>query len=230
MENGGKRYCVVTPYFKGSIASESLLDSVARQTVAVDHILVADGFPQPWLSSKPVRHVMLDRAHGDYGNVARGVGALLAVAEKYSGIAFLDADNWYDEDHIECCLAAARTSPDCVFVAAQRKFVRPDGSVMVSVRPAEVPHARAHRYELLFLSSERLSIRPSLVHDAPRVVGIRRSSILFAAAIEWFGPRGRTEGDGELSLHVRAGLSRERRGAASRRKAQPELEQPAGLD
>jgi hypothetical protein len=32
-------------------------------------------------------------------HLARGVGALAAVAEKYSGIAFLDADNWYDRDH-----------------------------------------------------------------------------------------------------------------------------------
>ena len=142
MNDGGKRYCVVTPYFKEDPELlNRCLESVARQTVAVDHILVADGFPQPWLSSKPVRHIMLDRAHADYGNVARGVGALLAVAEKYSGIAFLDADNWYDDDHIESCLAAAQASSDCVFVAAQRRFVRPDGSVMVSVRPAEIPHA-----------------------------------------------------------------------------------------
>jgi hypothetical protein len=143
MEDGGKRYCVVTPYFKEEPALLTrCMDSVLRQTVAVDHILVADGFPQEWISTKSVRHVILDRAHSDYGNVARGVGALLAVAEKYSGIAFLDADNWYDDDHIACCLAAAQASPNSVFAAAQRKFVRPDGSVMVSVRPAEVPYAQ----------------------------------------------------------------------------------------
>jgi hypothetical protein len=142
MGGGDKRYCVVTPYYKEDPSLlNRCLDSVARQTVAVDHIVVADGFPQPWLSSKPVRHIMLDRAHADYGNVARGIGALLAVSEKYSGIAFLDADNWYDDDHVESCLAAAQSSPGCVFAAAQRKFVRPDGSLMETVRPAEVPHA-----------------------------------------------------------------------------------------
>jgi hypothetical protein len=142
MDDGARRYCVVTPYFKEEPALlNRCLDSVARQTVKADHIFVADGFPQPWLSQKPIRHVMLDRAHGDYGNVARGVGALLAISEKYSGIAFLDADNWYDDDHLECCIAAAAANPASVFVAAQRKFVRPDASVMVSVRPAEVPNA-----------------------------------------------------------------------------------------
>jgi hypothetical protein len=142
MDAGSKRYCVVTPYFKEDASMlNRCIDSVRRQTVAADHVLVADGFPQEWISSKPVRHVTLDRAHGDYGNVARGLGALMAIAEKYSGIAFLDADNWYDDDHIECCLAAARSSPQSIFVAAQRRFVRPDASVMVSVRPAELPYA-----------------------------------------------------------------------------------------
>ena len=142
MDDGDKRYCVVTPYFKEEPAVlNRCIDSVIRQTVAVDHILVADGFPQDWISTKPVRHVILDRPHSDYGNAARGLGALMAVAEKYSGITFLDADNWYDDDHIESCLTAARNSPNSVFVAAQRKFVRPDGSIMASVRPAEVPNA-----------------------------------------------------------------------------------------
>ena len=143
MDHGGKRYCVVTPYFKEEPSLlNRCIDSVVRQTVAADHILVADGFPQEWISTTRVRHAILDRPHGDYGNVARGIGALMAVAEKYQGIAFLDADNWYDDDHIECCLAAAQISPQSVFVAAQRRFVRPDGSVMVSVRPAEVPYAQ----------------------------------------------------------------------------------------
>jgi hypothetical protein len=142
MDNGDKRYCIVTPYFKEEPPLlNRCMDSVRRQTVAVDHILVADGFPQEWVSTKPVRHVILDRPHGDYGNVARGVAALMAVAEKYDGIAFLDADNWYDDDHVECCLAAARDSPNSAIAAAQRKFTRPDGSVMVAVRPAEVPYA-----------------------------------------------------------------------------------------
>ena len=68
------------------------MDSVRRQTTKVDHMLVADGFPQDWISTEPVRHLILDRPHADYGDVARGVGALTAVAEKYDGIAFLDAE------------------------------------------------------------------------------------------------------------------------------------------
>lgn len=115
------------------------MDSVRRQSVRVDHMLVADGYPQDWIDGEPVRHQKLDRAHGDYGNFARGVGALAALAEAYDGILFLDADNWYDEDHVAVCLEAAASAPQIPFVAAQRRFVRPDLSVMTSVRPAEVP-------------------------------------------------------------------------------------------
>lgn len=127
-----KRYCVVTPYYQETRPIlERCVRSVAAQTVAVDHLMVADGHPQEWLDGEPVRHLRLDRSHGDFGNAARGLGAMLAVAEKYDAIAFLDADNWYDPDHVETCLAAAATSPNRPdFVAAQRHFVRPDESIM----------------------------------------------------------------------------------------------------
>lgn len=142
MGDSSKRYCVVTPYFKeDQVMLRRCMGSVRRQTVKVDHMLVADGFPQDWISAEPVRHLILDRPHADYGDVARGVGALVAVAEKYDGIGFLDADNWYDDDHVACCLAAVQDAPASAFAAAQRKFVRPDCSVMGPVRPAEVPHA-----------------------------------------------------------------------------------------
>jgi glycosyltransferase involved in cell wall biosynthesis len=140
MSDAGRRYCVVTPYYK---EDRSLLlrcmNSVRRQTVKADHILVADGFPQEWLLQQPVRHVALDKPHGDYGDFARGVGALMAVAEKYDAICFLDADNWYDDGHIEACLAAAGEHPDRAYVAAQRRFIRPDGSAVTTGRPAELP-------------------------------------------------------------------------------------------
>jgi hypothetical protein len=60
------RYCVVTPYFKEDRAMlQRCMDSVRRQTTKVDHMLVADGFPQDWISTEPVRHLILDRPHAD---------------------------------------------------------------------------------------------------------------------------------------------------------------------
>lgn len=134
------RYCVVTPYHQESQdVIARCLRSVGEQTVAVDHVVVADGHAQDWVDGQPVRHIKLDRAHGDYGNAACGIGAMLAVAEGYDAIAFLDADNWYDANHIETCLAAAKTGDKPAdIVAAQRRFVRPDGSIM-PLTPVDKP-------------------------------------------------------------------------------------------
>lgn len=124
------KVAVVTPYFEEPAETlERCLASVRRQDHAATHILVADGHPRESLRSAGVRHVSLDRSHADAGNTARGLGALLAVAEGFEAIAFLDADNWFDEQHVSTCLEAARAAtepPD--FVVARRRLCRPDGS------------------------------------------------------------------------------------------------------
>ena len=116
------RYAIITPYYKENRATlERCLNSVARQSVHVDHIVVADGFPQHWIDDNLVRHIKLDTAHNNFGNTPRGLAALMAVSEGYEGIGFLDADNWLAEDHVEKCLAtAAKQHDECEFVIARR--------------------------------------------------------------------------------------------------------------
>ena len=99
-----------------------------RSSFPADHFLVADGFVQSWIDCAGVRHIKLDRAHGDYGNTARGLGALLAVADKYDGIGFLDADNFLDPDHVARCVERGAQEPRPDALIARRRFVRPDGS------------------------------------------------------------------------------------------------------
>lgn len=130
-------YAVVTPYYKESRdLLEKCIASVAAQTVAADHFLVADGFAQDWIDDRDVRHLRLDTAHADFGNTPRGLGALLAASEQYRGIAFLDADCWLDADHIEQCLRAAGDRP-MDFVVAQRRMVAPDGTVLALTEEAD---------------------------------------------------------------------------------------------
>ena len=127
------RYAFVTPYHKEARdCLERCVASVRRQTVRADHILVADGFPQGWLDHAGVRHLRLDRAHGDYGNTPRGFGSLVAVAEGYDGIGLLDADCWLEPDHLEHCLAMAGGvgRERCGFVVTSRTLRRPDESVI----------------------------------------------------------------------------------------------------
>jgi glycosyltransferase involved in cell wall biosynthesis len=129
---GGARYAIITPYHQERrLLLERCIASVRNQTIPADHFLVADGFPQAWIDAAGVRHFKLDRNHGDFGNTPRGVGALIAIGEEYDGIGLLDADNWLEPDHIAACLAAARGSPSpCDYVIAQRRFRRPDETIM----------------------------------------------------------------------------------------------------
>lgn len=130
------RVLVITAYYKEDRALiERVVVSVAGQTakaagVVVDHMLVADGFPQDWIDGAGVRHLRLDRAHGDYGNTPRGVGSLLAISEGYDAICYCDADNWYEPNHVAACLKAAATVADVDYVIARRTMRRPDESVI----------------------------------------------------------------------------------------------------
>lgn len=141
MSNSG-RFAVVTPYHKEERKIlERCIDSVNQQTVPADHFLISDGFPQDWLDSVDVKHVKLDHAYRDWGNTPRCVGALLAVSESYEGIGLLDADNWYDANHVsECCSAAgsdANTPADLVI--ARRRIFLPDSTpVPVREEPGHV--------------------------------------------------------------------------------------------
>ncbi len=122
------RIAIVTPYWDEPRAVlERCIASVAAQGVSADHLLIADGAPQDWVDDAGVRHIRLDRNHGDYGNVARSIGALLAAGEGYDAIAFLDADNRFDPDHIALCLAASQAER-CDVVIARRRFELPDGT------------------------------------------------------------------------------------------------------
>src|SRR5262245_30947785 len=130
-----KRYVIVTPYFKEDKSLiQRCIDSVKGQTVATDHLLVADGHPQSWIDAEEVRHFKLDRAHGDNGNTPRAVGALVAIGEEYDGIGLLDVDNWLDPDHVQACLEAAAAceggTVKCDYVIAQRRFRRPDQTIL----------------------------------------------------------------------------------------------------
>jgi hypothetical protein len=131
------RYIIITPYAREDQALlERCIDSVRRQTVRTDHFLVADGYPQEWIGRMKggIRHLVLDKAYADYGNTPRGIGAQLAISDRYDGIGFLDADNWIDDDHVQACLESAHKAcgsiDECDYVIARRRFVRPDGSTL----------------------------------------------------------------------------------------------------
>ena len=172
-----KRCAVITPYYKEDRwLLERCMRSVREQTAPADHILIADGFPQDWIDSEPVRHVRLDRNHSDFGNTPRGIGGLLAAAEGYHAIALLDADNWFEPGHVASCFEAAQRNLHCDYVVARRHLRRPDGSIIEMPDEPIWSHVDTSCYFLLPGSYHLLARFPLI----PKPIGVLCDRIFFA--------------------------------------------------
>jgi hypothetical protein len=131
------RTAVVIPYCSEPDAwIRRAIDSVLAQTHAATAFVVADGAGLDWIDDLPVRHIVLGRAHADYGNTPRGIGAMLALREGFEAIAYLDADNLYAADHLQGLHDALRQHGADVVTCA-RHFLRPDGSRLRPAPPDE---------------------------------------------------------------------------------------------
>ena len=130
------RVAVVTPYFRESDdVLRQCLDSVSAQTCPATHILVADGFAKDWVARSVSHHIALPGSgHGDNGNLGRAVGAAIAIAEGYDAIALLDADNWYQPDHIASLLTRHEQTGAPICTSA-RSLHRMDGSLLRATDP-----------------------------------------------------------------------------------------------
>jgi hypothetical protein len=124
------KICVVTPYFQTKLAwLIQAHDSVKVQTIPAWHILVCDGSEPAQIPSFHGTHVLLGRNYQDYGNTPRLIGCYNAVTQGADAIAFLDADNWFQPDHLEKLrdYTLANNLDAC---ASARMLNRPDGSVL----------------------------------------------------------------------------------------------------
>lgn len=122
------KVAVITPYH-GETTDQlrRCHDSVLAQThPTTRHIMVADGDPHPWCRQQDLDHMIMP-CHSDAGATPRALGALSAFARGYDAVAFLDADNWYDDSHISCMI---ETVGDAAGVIATRRIHGLDGQVM----------------------------------------------------------------------------------------------------
>jgi predicted O-linked N-acetylglucosamine transferase (SPINDLY family) len=135
---GCYRVAVVTPYFQ--VPEDKLkrcCASVASQSFTCDHILVADGEPQMLLSEMQVIHMVLPANVGNSGATPRGLGAQYAFSQGYDAVAFLDADNWYEPDHIETAVKVLEDQHlDVVYT--RRNIVFEDGDILQVDDPQDV--------------------------------------------------------------------------------------------
>lgn len=126
------RVAVVTPYHREApTILQQCHASVVAQGHACTHVLVADGYPMAEVAGWPAQHLVLPYSHDDNGNTPRCIGALSAMNQGFDAVAFLDADNWYEPDHI-AGLVALQARTGAAICTAGRSLRRLDGSVLAA--------------------------------------------------------------------------------------------------
>ncbi len=131
------KVAVITPYYRESLAwLRQCHESVLAQTHPCRHFMVADGFANEAVAGWDLSHTVLPRAHADYGNTPRAVGALQAHTEGYDAVAFLDADNWFYPEHI-AAMVRLHQETGAVVCTATRTLHRLDGSLMFVDRESD---------------------------------------------------------------------------------------------
>lgn len=135
------KIAVVTPYHTESDAIlRQCHESVLAQTHACHHILVADGHPKTLFDASPrMLHLALPLENADNGNTPRAIGGLLADRYGFDAVAYLDADNWYDEDHI-AKMVAGHAHSGYPLVACKRTFRDLEGNVLAVTEGEEERH------------------------------------------------------------------------------------------
>ena len=133
------KIAVITPYYKES--DDILLqchESILKQNGEFDlkHFMIADGHPNEEALSWDCNHTTLETSHSDNGNTPRAIGCLLAKNENYDFITFLDADNWYHEDHISSLMQTFRDRRRRV-ITSFRTYHLPDGTYLDITEPSE---------------------------------------------------------------------------------------------
>lgn len=130
------RVAVITPYHNEPLSLITRAHaSVQDQSIPCVHVLIADGPSRTEVTALDGRHLVLGINHGDNGNTPRGIGALAAMNEGFTCIAFLDADNWFSPDHIERAIRL-QEQEDLDVVFSQRHIVFPNGERLLTP-PAE---------------------------------------------------------------------------------------------
>jgi len=134
------KYAVITPYYIES--TEKLWRchaSVKAQSIPADHIMVADGHPNPAIDGWPATHIRLPIRQNDAGYTPRMIGLLTASALDYDGYLLLDADNWFEPNHVaQMALAQRRTGAE--IVTCPRNLRRLDGSLMAVCTESDGVH------------------------------------------------------------------------------------------
>lgn len=135
------KIAVITPYFRETTETLAFCHaSVMAQSAPCTMIAVADGHPNPFFdTAERCLHIKLPAANGDYGDTPRALGGLFAAAQGFDAVAYLDADNWLEPDHLASMLEVRRKTR-AAMVACKRQFFTPDRQLLLSAEDMEDMH------------------------------------------------------------------------------------------
>ena len=140
---------IITPYYKENIKLiKRCHESCKSQTYKASHFLVSDGFPNPEINNWDVNHIILSEAHNDYGNTPRGIGALSAINQGFNVILFLDADNWFENKHLESVLEMKIANLSFDIISTYRNLELLSGEIVKSNKvDLEKKHIEANLFQ-----------------------------------------------------------------------------------
>ena len=125
------KIAVITPYYQESVELlKRCHQSVLAQGDHVTHIFVSDGNPQNELDQWDCIHIKLPMSLNDYGDTPRGIGASIASAQQYDGICFLDADNWYEPQHISIIRQLFTEHQTPVISVSRNLYLKENGQLL----------------------------------------------------------------------------------------------------
>jgi glycosyltransferase involved in cell wall biosynthesis len=123
---------VITPHYDTPIdILRKCCDSVKTQLYPCTHVVVSDGSNDELLEleNDSMQIIALPKPHGDMGAAARAIGVVSAIQQGAEVIAYLDADNWYHEEHLSRAISHL-SNGDVDFVTTSRYVVTPAGEMM----------------------------------------------------------------------------------------------------
>lgn len=150
------RVAVVVPFCREPLEQlEKCIGSVHEQAYPTELVTVSDG-PLGGLIRSDV-DIIMRKPHGDFGNCARAAGALHAISMGVDAVAFLDADNWFELDHVARMVALHSESgaPVCTASLLGRRL---DGSLLY--RNGENDGERHVDTSCFFLTRAAFSLLP----------------------------------------------------------------------
>jgi glycosyltransferase involved in cell wall biosynthesis len=123
---------IITPYYQENV--ETLLRcyrSIKNQNYTIiRHVFIADGHQNTSIKSlSDICHLELPMSHHDAGATPRAIAALSEFSNGADAIAFLDADNTFESNHIETLVSIMKITKADV-VTATRNICDRTGSVL----------------------------------------------------------------------------------------------------